>query len=31
VDDKQVQSLLQLARDALVTDSNANAKPSNPP
>jgi hypothetical protein len=31
LDDKQVQSLLQLARDALVTDSNANAKPSNPP
>ena len=31
LDDKQVQSLMQLARDALATDSNFNAKPNNPP
>jgi hypothetical protein len=30
LDDKQVQSLLQLARDALLTDSNVNSKPNNP-
>ena len=31
LDDKQFQSLLQLARDALATDSDVNAKPNNPP
>jgi hypothetical protein len=31
LDDKQVQSLMQLARDAGMTDSKANPSPSNPP